>query len=368
MKKFYFLKMLALALFSCLEGNSQGNYTAIRSGNASNPTTWDVNGIPSQICNNCTITINPNVILTLDGDILVKGSSLVRIGTDASSPSGVIITAGSFTNPMQPPIPPSAYHRLDIVYGDNVKVVLANSNSYIDARTTGPNDGVFLYVPLGAPNYTPYFAVQRMGTCTSAFPLSTYITGPSTLFSDGTLPILISHFDAVSNGQSVDLSWTTEIEINADHFAVERSSDGAHWKTIASVAARGLSSTTVNYSYVDNSASGVVNYYKLQMVDRNGVFSYTAVKVVRNSLIKGLSIFPNPTSDYINVSFGQDAASRVSVTLLSSAGQVLQEKTVSQAPGTTISLPVSNYARGNYIITLSGSDGSRQTNTVIISR
>jgi hypothetical protein len=99
------------------------------------------------------------------------------------------------------------------------------------------------------------------------------------------------NFNAVLDNNVVNLSWTTAEEINSNHFAVERSADASHWQAIGTVTAKGFSSIAVNYSFIDESPSSGVNYYRLQIVDNDGKYKYSAVKVVRSSLTKD-SVFP----------------------------------------------------------------------------
>ena len=369
MKKFYLLA--AFVLFGFLnKGFAQTTFTATSTGNWSSGATWDINGVPSPVCQDCQITINAGVIVTLDADILLKGNSKLIVGTDGSTAAGIRIPLSvNFPAPSVPaPIPPSIYHRIDLVYGDAASIKLANSNTFVDGSTTGPFDGVFLYVPLGTPNNVSYAPIARVGTSVTLFPNSTSISGPTTITSNGTLPIVLINFDAVLNKNEVDLSWTTAQEINSGHFGVERSVDGNHWQTIGIVAAKGFSSIEVNYSYVDQSPLNGTNYYRLQMVDADGKYKYSEIKVVRGSLTAGLKVFPNPAKDYVNVSIGSDITSSVTIRLVNQNGQLLQEKKLSHAGNTIVSFSVNNYPQGNYLVQIIGSDGTKQTNKILIAR
>ncbi|MCH5716617.1 choice-of-anchor Q domain-containing protein [Niabella hibiscisoli] len=66
------------------------------------------------------------------------------------------------------------------------------------------------------------------------------------------LPVVFGALSAaVRNGQLL-INWSTESEINNDHFAIEISADGKKFTTIAMVASRaiaGLSNTALTYQY-----------------------------------------------------------------------------------------------------------------------
>jgi hypothetical protein len=56
------------------------------------------------------------------------------------------------------------------------------------------------------------------------------------------------------------------------------------------------------------------------------------------------------------------------IRLVNLAGQVLLEKTVTNAGGTTVPLTVSSYPSGNYLIVITASDGSKQVNKILITK
>ncbi|MBS1933800.1 MAG: T9SS type A sorting domain-containing protein [Bacteroidetes bacterium] len=219
-------------------------------------------------------------------------------------------------------------------------------------------------------NGTSWDAATRTGgstatTVTSSFssfsPFGVGISGDP-------LPMILVDFNAVmDNNKSVDLSWSTEMEQNSSHFNVLRSADGSTWSVIGIVEAKGNSSIVSNYSFTDQNPLSSVNYYRLQMVDLDGKYSYSEIKVVKASLINGLSIFPNPAKDYINVSVG-GASSSLTIRLINQSGQILQEKIVNSASSSVVSMPVYSYPQGNYYLQVTSADGSQQTSKVLITR
>src|SRR5262249_6890188 len=148
---------------------------------------------------------------------------------------------------------------------------------------------------------------------------------------------------------------------------VQHSANGTDWETIGTVTAKGNSETAVNYAFTDNSPAATVNYYRLQSVDLDGNYTYSEIKVVRGSLIKGYSIFPNPAKENVYVTISEAATSQITLRLINQRGQVLQQQVLSHAAGTTVSLPVHNYAAGTYLLQVESFDGARQTQKLIIT-
>ena len=237
----------------------------------------------------------------------------------------------------------------------------------------GTFDGIFNSFGRWVGNYQtcrkgPEYICGRYSIPASPAPaLGQTLTGPGTLNSAGTLPVVLVDFNATLSDGAVDVSWTTEAEINSDHFNVQRSNDGTNWQTIGTVSAQGNSETAVNYSFTDKSPAASVNYYRLQSVDKDAKYSYSEIKAVRGSLIKGYSIFPNPARDNVYVTLSDAATSEITIRLINQRGQVLQEKILSNAAGTTVSLPVRNYAAGAYLLQVKTADGTQQTKKLIIN-
>jgi len=301
--------------------------------------------------------------MTLDVNFELKGASLVFVSPNAK----VLITPSSGTS-----LATGHNAVLDTLPGSS-KVFLATGTSIIDATQAGTYDGIFslsfsTFIFTKIVGNSPLTFSSSGQIISTASPSFNIITGPSTLSSGGTLPVVLTNFEAVLNNGVVNLLWTTSQENNSDHFGIERAKDGTHWQTLGTVAAAGFSSIPVNYSFTDQSPSDNVNYYRLQMVDKDGKYKYSPIKVVNGTEVKGLRVFPNPANSFVNVTLGSDIGAGTTIRLINQFGQALYERKLDHAAGTTFTIPVSGYAQGNYIIQIAGEDGSRQSRKLLISR
>jgi type IX secretion system substrate protein len=227
---------------------------------------------------------------------------------------------------------------------------------------------------IGISHYTS--GAWQGGTATGGASNSTdYATSTFNSFSpfsvgsiNNPLPVVLVGFDAVlNNNKTVDVSWTTEQEVNSSHFEIERSADGTHWQTIGTVQAKGNSSLPSNYGYTDESPLDGINYYRLKMVNIAGDYGYTITRIIRTMQVKGINIFPNPARNFVNVSVSQ-AATDLNIRLINQSGQVLQVAKINAGGSSTISLQVQNYPQGTYLLQITGADGTQQTSKVIIMR
>jgi len=381
MKKFYLICFLVSLGFT--QTLSAQSYNAIFSGNWSDISIWGPSGHPSNPCTNCTITINDGVFVTLDISFKMMGGSQLLIGSSGSFASALVIPTTNASNI-------STGHNLILNSqgGGNptVKIVSALSSLSVTQlpSTTGYYDGVFTQnatdfsyikivgvrpifvssdgVTLPIPPTVPIFPAYGTSLPNSTFP------APFILNSNGTLPIFLSSFDAVLNGKVVSLTWTSEIEINSDHYGVERSSDAVSWTTIGIVAAKGNTTSSVHYSFTDQAPNSGVNYYRLRMQDIDGKFKYSEVKVVRLAQVLGYNLFPNPANNYLNISIGKDMPANGTLRLFNLNGQLMQEKRLINATGTTVSLQVNTYPAGVYMVRITSDNGTEQAFRVMIAR
>jgi hypothetical protein len=88
------------------------------------------------------------------------------------------------------------------------------------------------------------------------------------------LPVILTAFNANCNSNTVELSWTTESEINNDYFIVEKSFDAVTFFELTKVYGNGSSSVMNHYSAFDSNPSSGVTYYRLKQVDFDGAISY----------------------------------------------------------------------------------------------
>lgn len=121
-------------------------------------------------------------------------------------------------------------------------------------------------------------------------------------------PVELANFDAtLVNDRQVDLVWQTHTEENSSHFEIERSTSGEEnsFTKVGEVAAAGNSIQVINYNHTDRvSVQTKYLYYRLKIVDEDGSFDYSEIKVVKlnQTVIPDIELFPNPANDKITLS------------------------------------------------------------------
>ncbi|MDA3912390.1 MAG: T9SS type A sorting domain-containing protein [Bacteroidales bacterium] len=124
-------------------------------------------------------------------------------------------------------------------------------------------------------------------------------------FSGGTLPIELLYFNPeCGQDNGVDIKWSTSSEENNDYFTVYRSLDGKNWEKIAQVEGAGNSRTVENYTFHDVEPTTHDTYYKLAQSDYDGTREdFEIVAIYCKYDHKEITIFPNPATDYIKLTF-----------------------------------------------------------------
>ncbi|HQW91447.1 MAG TPA: S8 family serine peptidase [Ferruginibacter sp.] len=157
------------------------------------------------------------------------------------------------------------------------------------------------------------------------------------------LPVNLLHFEAIKQAKKVLLQWSTENELNADKYLVERSTDGILYSVIGSVTALNNNQKN-NYSFIDLQPAAGLNYYRLKMLDRDAAFRYSPVRRINfNNAGDDITVYPNPVVD--GKLFIASSASAERALLFDAAGRNVKSYKLN---GSYNTLDVSSMAKGTY--------------------
>ena len=101
-------------------------------------------------------------------------------------------------------------------------------------------------------------------------PANTTFRGVTMAPGTSILPVKLTAFNANEKNGTIRLNWSTASETNSSHFNILRSATANDFTKINQVTANGTTSSTSNYSFVDETPLPGTNYYKLQQVDFDG--------------------------------------------------------------------------------------------------
>lgn len=122
-----------------------------------------------------------------------------------------------------------------------------------------------------------------------------------TIIISGALPVELYTFDGVEKGRDNYIFWITASEQNTSHFNVQKSLDGKEWFNIVTINAAGNSNTAIDYNIIDYAVDPIVNYYRLQQYDLDGVYDTFEPIAIDNTNINSIKTIVK----YINLN-GQE--------------------------------------------------------------
>lgn len=178
------------------------------------------------------------------------------------------------------------------------------------------------------------------------------------------LPVELSSFTAVVNGNSIILMWRTETEVSNYGFEIERASSPTtplqeEWKKIGFVEGHGNSNSPKEYSFTDTPEEGISFQYRLKQIDTDGKYHYSEIVDVDIEAPAHFELkqnFPNPFNPSTHISYNLPADGFIIVKVYDIVGSeietlVNEEK---KAGSYLVTFEGKNLSSGVYICTMSG--------------
>lgn len=178
------------------------------------------------------------------------------------------------------------------------------------------------------------------------------------------LPVTLLNFTADKRGKTSRLSWTTANEVSTSRFVIERSVDGGRYAEVGSVVAAGNSSGNLDYVFSDMAPERGFNYYRLKVVNIDGSYNYSPVRVLGFETKDAFVIFPNPARGSVTISLGE-FVNNARINITDGKGQVVQKGIIQQS--SAMQLDVSHLPAGTYYVELI-SDRTKQVQKLVINR
>ena len=166
------------------------------------------------------------------------------------------------------------------------------------------------------------------------------------------LPVELLYFNAFPEDNNlVRCKWSTATEINNDYFAVQRSKDGIVFEQIGTVQGSGNSSTTLYYVFYDHEPYSGISYYRLKQFDYNGQYEYSSIRQVYIGTFNIITIYPNPSSEYIHYTIASEDGGTVTVKVMDVLGrEIISTEEMIEGGVTTKKLNTANLSSGSYLL------------------
>jgi hypothetical protein len=180
------------------------------------------------------------------------------------------------------------------------------------------------------------------------------------------LPVELSSFTAVVNGNSIILMWRTETEVSNYGFEIERAVliskfeiRNSNFQKIGFIEGHGNCNSPKEYSFTDTPEEGTSFQYRLKQIDTDGQFQYSDIVTVEIATPVQFELkqnFPNPFNPATTITYNLPRDGFVTVKVYDIVGSeivtlVNEEK---KAGSYLITFEGNNLSSGVYICTMSG--------------
>ena len=169
------------------------------------------------------------------------------------------------------------------------------------------------------------------------------------------LPVELTSFDALINGDSVVLSWGTASETNNAGFEVQQYISGS-FQAIGWVDGAGTTVDARTYSYTVSQVSHGIHRFRLKQIDFDGTFAYSDVSEAARPLegrFMAEKIYPNPFNPQATFNLTIATNQDVTVAVYDMQGRMvglLHSGLLSAQTAHQFTIDGSQWASGNYIV------------------
>ncbi len=234
----------------------------------------------------------------------------------------------------------------------NTDDVVADKNTLAVAH----DDGAAAWVNIGGvatANWTGNIVSGTFTSFNSHFALANPPGGGNPL------PIELTSFLVSLNNKKVDITWTTQAEVNNNYFTIERSTDNETFTAIGNVEGAGNTTQSHNYSFTDNDPLPGISYYRLSQTDFDGHTVHYTASVVNNKANGLFNIYPNPSRNGNVHLMSEDGASLTDISVQDITGKIIPAETFDRGNGVVDLSIDERYTSKGGIFIITASDGQK---------
>ena len=150
------------------------------------------------------------------------------------------------------------------------------------------------------------------------------------------------------------------MEINASHFVIQRSEDGRVFKSVGTVEAKGNGTYQFKDPFTTSHLPFTI-YYRLQIVGKNGIYTYSEIKQIRINQVTGkqINIYPNPATAIVSI----DCSKAKQISIVDYLGRIVKQF---NNPTTHQILNIKQLNKGIYLVKVTTNNDEIKTEKLIV--
>jgi hypothetical protein len=202
------------------------------------------------------------------------------------------------------------------------------------------------YPMIGAATPTQSYTTVEYLTSTNVVRFATYGRGIWDFrITNSTLPLVGLKIKASKVGTNqAQIDWSTETETNTDRFVIQKSNDGINFNDIGAVAARGNTTSTSNYQFVDAQPFTPITYYRIKQVDKDRQFALSSIVSIRFNKENIVQVLPNPVGADRKIRIITGSNETMQFQLLNQIGSLVFQTKING----TQQIQLGNFPQGTY--------------------
>jgi hypothetical protein len=130
-----------------------------------------------------------------------------------------------------------------------------------------------------------------------------------------------------TDGNRIEVKWTSASENNNDFFTVEKSSDGVNYTELEKIKGAGNSNTLEEYTCYDAHPAIGKNYYKLKQTDYDGKSIYCKTATAE-FIAEAFTVSNTVSGNALTVGITSDEEQYIFVSLINALGEIYYSQTV----------------------------------------
>lgn len=170
------------------------------------------------------------------------------------------------------------------------------------------------------------------------------------------LPVTYTYFRAQSVAEGTQVAWQTSLEVNHDHFEVQRSNNAVDFETISPpiYTPASVEANRNMYQYIDRDIAENTLYYRLKQVDLSGAVNYSKiVSVVSADGTSVMDVSPNPVVNQVDIRLRSGITGPVQIDIIDVTGKRWGISTGNKTALTyTQSINTQALPHGSYVISV----------------